>query len=371
MEKILFVSTLEIVPSGGSEQLWSDMALRMLSKGYRVMTNTINWENTPKHITDIEAVGGDISFRPNIHFGTSIIDKAKHKADDLKWKKQVEKFDPDIIFISQGGTMDDAVKRHGDWFKTLNKPIYILSQFMEEYDYQPQSTITYFTDFFNNAKQVWFVSQRNKERAEVMMANKIKNAVIVKNPIKLNSTTECYPATGVYNFAVVSRLDAIVKGYDILLHAFSQPQWKERNFLLNIYGSGKDEAYIKKLISFFDLDDKVVLKGFTNDVVDIWTNNHIMLMASRSEGTPLSLLEASYCKRAAVVTDVGGNTDIITEGKNGFVADAPTIKSFSDAAERAWAKKDEWEQLGKNAKEHISELYSTDPIEDAISLLVG
>ena len=95
----------------------------------------------------------------------------------------------------------------------------------------------------------------------------------------------------------------------------------------------------------------------------------MLLMPSRGEGTPLALLEASYCKRAAVVTDVGGNAEIVTDEHNGFVADAPTVRSFSNALESAWKQKDNWEQMGLNAKERIDELYATDAVEEAVKLL--
>jgi len=58
------------------------------------------------------------------------------------------------------------------------------------------------------------------------------------------------------------------------------------------------------------------------------------------------LVEAMLCGRPAVVTDVGGNTEWIEDGRTGFVAEAPTAKSFGAALERAWLAQADWQKMG-------------------------
>ena len=45
----------------------------------------------------------------------------------------------------------------------------------------------------------------------------------------------------------------------------------------------------------------------------------IYFLPSRSEGTPVGILEALSCERPVVTSDVGGNPDIIKEGVNGYL----------------------------------------------------
>lgn len=54
------------------------------------------------------------------------------------------------------------------------------------------------------------------------------------------------------------------------------------------------------------------------------------------KGQALTLIKAIRCYRVAVVRDEGGATELITEDRNGFVADAPTIKIVDSALEEAW-----------------------------------
>lgn len=370
MKKYLFLSTLESSEWGGSEQLWSDMAQKLVEKGHKVMTNTLAWPEINKKLLEMERKGCKLTFRPNPHIPNSISETIHNKLQALKWKTDVLAFAPDVIYISQGGTFDNITLQHGAWLRSLEKPYYILCQFMREFDYQDAERRHFFRDFFGGASKVIFVSNRNRQVAERVLAADIDNAIVIRNPIKLNKTTAGYPGTDVYRIAVVARLEIDIKGYDTVLSVFAGPQWKYRNYQLNIYGSGIHEAYIKELSMYYELQDHVSFFGHVDDVTALWEQNHILLLASRGEGTPLSLLEANYCKRTAVVTDVGGNADIITEGYNGFVAEGPAVRCVADAMERAWQHREDWQRLGKAAKENIDQLYSTDPIAEAVEMIL-
>lgn len=370
MKRIYIFSTLESVPWGGSEQLWSDAALKLLEDGHMVMTNTIEWKDSPDKLKQIQQAGGTTTFRPNIHVGGGIADKVKNRMKTFSWRNAVLGFDSDIILISEGGAFDNAILQHGEWLMSLGKPVYVMSQFLLEYEYMPPQRRHFFVDYFRRAKKVFFVSNRNKLVAERTMATRLHNAEVIRNPIKLQNTTNTYPENDLYKIAVVARLESDIKGYDLLFETFSQPQWKERNYRVQIYGSGPHEEYIKDLATFYQLEDRIIFKGFTKDVKQIWDENHILLLPSRGEGTPLSLLEANYCKRAAVVTDVGGNAEIVTEGINGFVAEAAVTSCVANAMERAWRHRDQWEAMGKAAKQKIDTLYTKDAVDEFVETLL-
>ena len=76
--------------------------------------------------------------------------------------------------------------------------------------------------------------------------------------------------------------------------------------------------------------------GFAGFVApeDIWAKEQILVLPSRQEGLPIALVEAMMAGRPAVVTDVGGNREVIDEGITGFIAEAPTVCAVSAALER-------------------------------------
>ncbi|HMA34742.1 MAG TPA: hypothetical protein VKY74_09725, partial [Chloroflexia bacterium] len=55
----------------------------------------------------------------------------------------------------------------------------------------------------------------------------------------------------------------------------------------------------------------------------------------------------------------GGNGEWIAEGHTGFVAEAPTARSFGAALERAWHRQSAWPQMGIDA--HAKAVSQLDP----------
>jgi glycosyltransferase involved in cell wall biosynthesis len=71
-----------------------------------------------------------------------------------------------------------------------------------------------------------------------------------------------------------------------------------------------------------------------------------------------------WCGRPAVVTNVGGNGELCVDGETGFVAAAPTADSLAEAMEAAWAKRTEWNQMGRIARSRVEQIIPKDPVED-------
>lgn len=67
--------------------------------------------------------------------------------------------------------------------------------------------------------------------------------------------------------------------------------------------------------------DNIVHAGvIENEMLFLWYNAaDLLLFPSRSEGTPVTLLEAMSCGLPIISSDVGGCKDLIEEGKNGYL----------------------------------------------------
>ena len=67
------------------------------------------------------------------------------------------------------------------------------------------------------------------------------------------------------------------------------------------------------------LADKVKLLGFREDVAALLRIMDVFVLASISEGLPLSVVEAQAAGAPVVATNVGGLAEIVSEGKSGFL----------------------------------------------------
>jgi len=82
------------------------------------------------------------------------------------------------------------------------------------------------------------------------------------------------------------------------------------------------------------------------------------------EGQSLALIEAMQYKRASIVTHVGGVDELVLDNITGFIAEASTPKHLDLAMEKAWEKREESEQMGVAAYEHINRIHPVDAVGD-------
>ena len=105
----------------------------------------------------------------------------------------------------------------------------------------------------------------------------------------------------------------------------------------------------------------VTFAGFVRDVPAIWSAHHGLILPSRCEGLPIALVEAMLSGRVPVVTDVGGNAEVVEDGATGYLAAAPTEDALDDAMERAWNERHRWREIGAAAAARIRTLIPREP----------
>lgn len=116
----------------------------------------------------------------------------------------------------------------------------------------------------------------------------------------------------------VGRLEK-VKNYSLLISAFSEILKKYQDCRLEIVGGG---SYRNKLLDYskkLSITDHVNLPGYHLDVQRFLDTFDIFVISSIFEGHSISLLEALSRGKICIVSNVGGNTEIIKDGVNGFV----------------------------------------------------
>ncbi|MCM1983011.1 glycosyltransferase family 4 protein [Lyngbya confervoides] len=360
--KIAFVTLMAGYSWGGSEYLWSATAERALIEDHEVLLSIYDWSTNHPAITRMQAQGAELHVRTRFPRPSPLAIRIKQKIERafpyLQFNQPspfhaVYDWQPDIICISQGGSYDiscfiDLL----NFLLTTSVPFWIICQFNFEVSAPSRGTEPLIKAVFSKAKGVAFVSRHNLNLAERHLYQTLPNAIVVQNPTNLSDRTKVeWPIQPKVSFACVARLEAPIKGQDALFEVLSSQIWRERDWECNLYGAGPDRDYLENLAHHYDVRDRIHFKGHINDIRLLWAENHLLVMPSRAEGTPLSLVEAMLCGRPAVVTDVGGNAEWITEGRTGFIAESASPKSLNAALERAWLAQDNWKQMGDTAHE--------------------
>lgn len=372
--RIGIISTIYDSPWEGCEELWTAMAGEALSDGHDVAISVYHWSSTPPKIASLQQKGAQVlkRYRPKSSmeqmFARVMQRAVRELRPGLSTLRLVSSFNslfrfkPDVICINQGGTYDSlALNDLRHWLYASSIPYIVVCHVNSEGDFGwRQRCREEAIEFFARAQCVGFVSLRNLKVTERQIAATLNNACVVRNPINLAdlSVAPWSMAQEPVKLACVARLATYAKSQDVLFETLSSETWHNRNWILRLYGKGKDKDYLMTLAQHYGISERVEFRGFAPDVRAIWADNHLLVLPSRFEGTPLTLIEAMLCGRPSVVTDVGGNAEWVEESHTGFVAEAPTAKSFGAALERAWANKANWENMGRRAHEYA--LYNLD-----------
>jgi glycosyltransferase involved in cell wall biosynthesis len=115
----------------------------------------------------------------------------------------------------------------------------------------------------------------------------------------------------------VGRL-AVIKDQKTLIKAFRLVKDQHNNSKLLIVGEGECERELEKLVDDLKLKNDVVFTGNRSDVPSMLNFFDVFVLPSLMEGTSISLLEAMASGVPCVVTNVGGNVRLISNGISGF-----------------------------------------------------
>lgn len=110
------------------------------------------------------------------------------------------------------------------------------------------------------------------------------------------------------------------KNFDLLIDIAAEifplyPDWS-----WDIYGSGDLEEALRQKIKTYNLNEKINLKGEVSDLYHRYKEYSFMVMTSRYEGFPMSLIEGGANRLPLISFDIEtGPNEIIDDGINGFL----------------------------------------------------
>lgn len=155
----------------------------------------------------------------------------------------------------------------------------------------------------------------------------------------------------------ISRLDPI-KNQPMMIEAFAEVLKSHPNTYLLIVGDGPERQKLETLSETLKVEDKVIFTGFKVNPQRYFNIIDIFLLSSLSEGTSMTLLEAMAFKKPAVVTDVGGNPEIVVDGETGLVTPTKNPDLFSISIKRLLTERELFSLLSSSAKERYLKTFT-------------
>lgn len=368
--RIVFLSTLKGTPWGGSEELWAAACARAIDGGHPTLISRYEWPELPAKQARLRDAGATLSLRPRR------AGKIARLFPRPRWLREIEAFNPDVICISQGNAYECAGHRSMvpllRWLHRSHVALVNLIQFNSEDTGLGRAAAVRARWLYQRASASAFVAMDNHRLAEKRLGVKIHRAVELRNPVNLADTSPIAPLTdGVTRFACVARLDSRTKGQDMLLDILATPEWKSRQWSLDLYGVGPDQQCFADQAQRLGVADRVHFRGHTDDIRALWANHHALLLPSRAEGTPLAMVESMILARPCLVCAVGGCADWVKDGVTGFISPTPTTESVGAAMDRLWNARDRWPVIGAAARTSALHLMGPDPGQSLLELVIS
>jgi len=359
--KFAFISTMDSAPWGGSEELWGQSAAQLKRAGHEVQASVAPWSGRSEKVQELVLQGIPVESRPSRPPSWFRKTARSLARQGPRGYERLRQFQPDLAIISQGFNAGGF-----DWARFCTEagiPYVIIVHCNSELWWYVDSALLDAVATYTKARKVFCVSHSNLELLRLQVGEPLRNAEVIWNPYGVSP--ECATAwpvdQGVWRMACIARLDPAAKGQDLLLRILAGPQWRERPVEVKIFGSGSYEKNLHRMADKMNLRS-VSFPGYVSNIEEIWKESHLLVLPSRYEGLPLALVEAMWCGRPAVATDVGGNAELCVDGETGFIASAPTVSSFGETLERAWQRRSDWQKMGAAARSRVEALVPRNPI---------
>lgn len=250
-----------------------------------------------------------------------------HKA--LRWQPVIKKL------VNKYSQAQDRVCLYSYWnndmalalaqYRRMHNDIKAVTR-MHRWDiYFEENKVNYLpfrTFIFKNLNKIFSISEQGKDyynKWHRKFQNQIgvsRLGVKARKPNTLFENSEMHLLT-ISNMIPVKNLDTLIDALALLNINFHWTHIGDGHLRPELEEKAKNkipESYTFK----GRISNNEVLQYMETQPIDLFIN------VSLSEGIPVSIMEAFSCGIPAMATDVGGNSEIVTHKKNGFIIQTPT-----------------------------------------------
>lgn len=389
MCKIMFVDEYKIVNyAGGIERVICNFANEFIERGYDIS------------IVGLDSEKGKPLFKLNPKVNFINLAYLGEKYNSIKYylvkaEKELLKLIKGKKFVNDGGIYNDPRKRYfySEFIKRLSivigdlKPDIIICASVDS-TYIAQKACNYSVpvimmchmntqiivgeakDYQMEAwKQADIVQTLLPSYAKIMKQAGAKNVIIIPNTVPVinaDNLADLEKNKETYRIITVGRIEKVLKRTHLLVEAFGKIAVNFPSWYVDIYGEIDNKRYIKqirRLIAKYNIEEKVVLHGKTDNVIQKLKESDIFAFPSKSEGFGLAMTEAMSVGLPVVAyKSCSGVNEIIVDTKNGFLVE-DGIEDFANKLEKLMRNRELRIKMGNEARKTVLN-YTPDKIWD-------
>jgi glycosyltransferase involved in cell wall biosynthesis len=181
----------------------------------------------------------------------------------------------------------------------------------------------------------WFAAVTREVLDTAMRYGRLpaKRSSVIPNGVDLSRFESDGDAPPETDLICVARLSP-EKRHDLLLAALRRLGDLGLRPTLTLAGDGPARPSIEARVREFGLSGQVRLLGTRKDIPELLRSAGTFVLASDTEGLPITIIEAMAAGKPVVATRVGGVPDVVRDGETGFLVPPDDVERLARALER-------------------------------------
>jgi glycosyltransferase involved in cell wall biosynthesis len=233
-------------------------------------------------------------------------------------------------------------------------------------------------DLYKSGRRVWLRRLQKFSTAILTNANAVREAVLVEDHFAPEKVRVIHNGVDLERFSqpakdrawlapaanqekwivLVGNMHSEVKGHGVLISAAERVvrEFPQVRFLFA--GDGERRKNFEAEIAQLGLEKHFLFLGRRNDVPQILSSCDIGVLPSQAEGLPNAVLEYLAAGLPTTASRVGGNVEIVRDGKTGLLVPPNDSVALAEAILRLLRDPGFAAELGKNGRAHVAAEFS-------------
>ncbi len=189
-----------------------------------------------------------------------------------------------------------------------------------------------------------------------------ERTVVIHNAVDVSAAPRARHDRTTPRLIAVGRLKA-PKDFLTLIRALAA--LPEGSFEALIVGDGPDRGALEDEIRRLGLEERVRLVGERSDVPVLLADSDLFVLSSRSEGLPVSVLEAMAAELPVVASGVGGLAELVVDGETGILVPPGNTSALAAALGHLVEDRERRGRLGAAGRARAEALFDLAPFRRA------
>ena len=151
-----------------------------------------------------------------------------------------------------------------------------------------------------------------------------------------------------------------MKDYAFMIEIAKAVKEESKHIKFHLAGEGPERSKLQALIQQYSLNETFVLQGHIDNMPPFYRSMDLYLNTSVHEGIPMSILEAMAYSLPIVAPSVGGISEVVCNGKDGYLVDTRDPELFAEKCFLLYKNKQLRRRMAHAAREKIVRSFSVE-----------